>query len=241
MVSLFKTAIFIILIAVLSGGVSAKQLYKYQDENGVWHFSDKPPKTDLPVDVRPARVDPTPRLDMRQLGVKDKPDYWFYNHYNGPLELQVAFITASNITSEPALPQRFILEPREEARLVKIRPADTAKSWDFQLTYRWVPGDPRANHKPGVRYLPPFPAEDTYWISQGFDDRETHVTPDSLYAVDIVMPEGTPILAARSGMVMDVEDDFFSNGDNRERFGNRANIIRILHDRMDVETHLRRG
>ena len=238
--SLFKTAIFIILIAVLSGGVSAKQLYKYQDENGVWHFSDKPPKTDLPVEVRPVRIDPSPRLDMRQLGMKNKPDYWFYNHYNGPLQLEVAFLEASNIPSEPVLPQRFILEPREEARLVKVRPADPAKAWEFQLTYRWVPGDPRARHQPGVRYLPPFPAGETYWISQGLDGRETHQTPDSMNAVDIAMPEGTPVLAARSGMVMDVEDDFFSSGKNRERFGNRANIVRILHDdgTMAVYAHL---
>ena len=240
MVRLLITCITVMLTFAISSGVSAKQLYKYQDENGVWHFSDKPPKTDLPVEVRPARVDPTPRLDMRQLGVKNKPDYWFYNHYNGPLELEVTFLKASNITSEPALPRRFILEPREEARLVKIRPADPAKSWDFQLTYRWVPGDPRASHQPGVRYLPPFPAGEKFWISQGIDDRKTHITPDSTNAVDIAMPEGTPVLAARSGMVMDVEDDFFSNGKNRERFGNRANIVRILHEdgTMAIYAHL---
>jgi hypothetical protein len=168
------TAFTLVLLLLISSGVSAKQLYKYQDENGVWHFSDRPPKTDLPVEVRPARIDPTPRLDMRQLGVKSKPDYWFYNHYNGPLQLEVALLEATNITSEPPLPQRFILEPREEARLVKVRPADPAQSWEFQLTYRWVPGDPRARHQPGVRYLPPFPAGEAFWITQGSDGRETH-------------------------------------------------------------------
>jgi len=235
------TIVFTILLMLVTGGVTfAKQLYKYQDENGVWHFSDQPPKTDLPVEVRPARIDPKPRLDMRRLGVKNKPNYWFYNHYNGPLELEVAFLATSNITSEPALPRRFILEPREEAMLVKVRAVDPAKAWDFQLTYRWVPGDPGASHTPGVRYLPPFPAGKTFWISQGSDDRETHVTADSRYAVDIALPEGTPVLAARSGLVMDIEDDFFTRGKNRERFGDRANIVRILHEdgTMAIYAHL---
>lgn len=240
MIRLLTVVLTIFLMLATSSVTFAKQLYKYQDEDGVWHFSDKPPKTDLPVEVRPARVDPKPRLDMRKLGLKNKPDYWFYNRYDGPLELEVAFLAASNITSDPPLPQRFILEPREEARLVKVRPVDPAKAWDFQLTYRWVPGDPGASHMAGVRYLPPFPAGKTFWITQGSDDRETHVTADSMYAVDIALPEGTPVLAARSGLVMDIEDDFFTRGKNRERFGDRANIVRILHEdgTMAIYAHL---
>jgi len=232
--------ITIILALLVSAGISAKQLYKYQDENGVWHFSDLPPDTELPVEVRPMRVDPTPRLEMSQQGEKSNPDYWFENQYNGPMEIEVSFLKKSNVNSKPRLPKRFILAPKEHKKLVEIQPFNPAKSWDFQLSYRWVPGDPRARHRPDVLYLPPFAVGESYWITQGENDRDTHTTPDSMHAVDLGLPEGTPVLAARAGIVMDVEDDFFSSGQNLERFGDRANIVRILHadGTMAIYAHL---
>jgi len=243
MLSSLKTLLFVAVIAALliaGGTAGAKQLYKYQDENGVWHFSDLPPETDLPVEVRPMRVDPTPRLEMEQRGVESKPDYWFENQYNGPMEIEVKFLKASNVTSDPRLPKRFTLKPKEHKKLVEVQPVNPARSWDFQLSYRWVPGDPRARHRPGVLYQPPFPVGDSYWITQGENDRDTHTTPDSMHAVDLGLPEGTPVLAARAGIVMDVEDDFFSSGQNLERFGGRANIVRILHEdgTMAIYAHL---
>ena len=232
--------ISILLAFAISGAVSAKQLYKYQDENGVWHFSDLPPDTDLHVDVRPMRMDPTPRLEMHQQGEKSKPDYWFENQYNGPLEIEVKFLKASNVTSKPRLPKRFILGPKEHKKLVEVHPLNPARSWDYQLSYRWVPGHPRARHRAGVLYRPPFAAGESYWITQGENGRETHTTPDSMHAVDIALPEGTPVLAARAGIVMDVEDDFFKSGQNLEQFGKRANIVRILHEdgTMAIYAHL---
>ena len=49
-------------------------------------------------------------------------------------------------------------------------------------------------------------------MSQGFEGGRTHTTPDSEYAVDIAMPVGTAIHAARAGVVMDIEEDFNKGG-----------------------------
>jgi len=59
------------------------------------------------------------------------------------------------------------------------------------------------------------------------------------YAVDIVMPVGTPILAARAGVVMEMEDNFHGAA-QKERYLPRSNYIRILHDdgTMAVYAHL---
>ena len=34
------------LLAVLPAGSIAKNIYKYQDENGIWHFTDRAPEDD---------------------------------------------------------------------------------------------------------------------------------------------------------------------------------------------------
>jgi murein DD-endopeptidase MepM/ murein hydrolase activator NlpD len=59
--------------------------------------------------------------------------------------------------------------------------------------------------------------------------------------VDFAADEGTPVLAAREGVVMQVESDFDKAGLNRERYGGRANFVRILHDdgTMALYAHLR--
>jgi murein DD-endopeptidase MepM/ murein hydrolase activator NlpD len=230
----------ILLLLLLCTPVAAKKLYKYQDENGIWHFSDVPPKTDLPVEVKNARVDPKPRLTMRKLGPDQKPVYQFENRLHGPMELEIVLQDAVNVIADPALPERFLLEPRATARLLSLRAAESTEGWSYRISFRWIPGDPTATQSADTRYLPPFPANQVFWVTQGFADSTTHTSPDSEYAVDIGMPVGTPVLAARSGIVMDVEDDFFGGGQDREKFGNRANVIRIWHEdgTMAVYAHL---
>ena len=54
------------------------------------------------------------------------------------------------------------------------------------------------------------------------------------------MPEGTPVLAARDGVVMTVDNDFYGNGQDMAKYGDRANNIRIVHSdgTMAVYAHL---
>ena len=77
-------------------------------------------------------------------------------------------------------------------------------------------------------------------VSQGFDGGKTHVDEESRYAIDIAMPLGTQILAARGGVVMDVEEDFNRGGTDIEKYAEKANHVRILHDdgTMSLYAHL---
>lgn len=73
------------------------------------------------------------------------------------------------------------------------------------------------------RYARPW-KEDRHAISQGVNGSFSHNTPQSRYAVDIAMPEGTAIYAARSGTVVKVKNDQSGKSSNPN-----GNYLRILH------------
>ncbi|HOZ06609.1 MAG TPA: M23 family metallopeptidase, partial [Arenimonas sp.] len=60
------------------------------------------------------------------------------------------------------------------------------------------------------------------------------------YAVDFIVPIGTPVLAARAGVVMETIANYGSGGQDAKIYASRANFIRILHDdgSMGLYAHL---
>ena len=233
-----NAAIFVFLMLAVTT-VHAGDMYKWQDQDGVWHFSSTPPETDAQFDTIEMPADPKPMVGMRKLGLDREPEYSFINNIWGPVELELSLQDAENVTSEPPLPARFVLPGQTEERLLKISATDPGQGFSFRLSYKQMIGPPLDQLPAEVNYYPPFPLGLQFPISQGFDDESTHTEPPNTYAVDIVMPIGTPILAARSGRVMDMEDDFHGAA-QQERYLARSNQIRILHDdgTMAVYAHL---
>jgi len=219
--------------------VCAGDMYKWQDKDGVWHFSSTPPKTDAEYETMEMPADPKPLVTLRKLGLEREPEYSFINNIWGPIELEIDIHDAENVTPDPPLPARMVLPGQTERRLLKIRPTDPGKGFKFRLSFKQMIGPPLAQLPSDVDYYPPFPLGLEFPISQGFDDDTTHKEPPSQYAVDIVMPIGTPILAARGGIIMDMEDDFHGAA-QQERYLARSNQVRILHDdgTMAVYAHL---
>lgn len=75
-------------------------------------------------------------------------------------------------------------------------------------------------------------------MTQGPGGRYSHTGPKGRYAVDIAMPVGTPIVAARSGVVIKTENNQSGRGTNPA-----GNFVRVLHDdgTMGVYLHLKQG
>ena len=226
-------------VCMVSFGLSAGDLYKWEDADGVWHFSSTPPVTDDQFETVAMPADPKPLVTMRKLGIEREPEYSFVNNIWGPIELELKLNDADNVTTEPPLPARLVLPGQAEQRLLTIRATDPGQGFSYRLSYQQMIGPPLDRLPDEVNYYPPFPLGLQFPISQGFDNDQTHSEPPNQYAVDIVMPIGTPILAARSGRIMDMEDNFHGAA-QQERYLTRSNQIRILHDdgTMAVYAHL---
>lgn len=228
------------MLLSLPAAASAQTIYIYTDEDGVTHFTDRKPVTDREVSVQRAIAEPRGVVDIRQLGPDSDPRWIFHNRAQGPVAVRISFAESDNVVSYPELPEVFVLPASTERELIEIGPLEERRSWRYRLQTETVLGDPAARHAPDRAYRPPFAPGESFVIGQAFGGDFSHTDPASYYAVDISMPVGTPIHAAREGVIMDQERWFHGAGANREYHGQRANFIRILHDdgTMAVYAHL---
>lgn len=216
-----------------------KKLYKYQDDQGRWYFTDKAPETRQPVEVRQLKPAMKQWVRLESDRNLSNPGFYLINHYPGPIEVAVDWKQRGGLTATPALPQRFVLEPGKSAILFTVSGSGRKYAQKFSLEYRYVIGRPVPNYAGAAAYLPPLAAGSRFQITQGFNGEYSHNDEQNRYAVDIMMPVGTPVHAARAGTVLEVDNDFFVGG-TQKAYADKANSVRILHDdgSMAVYAHL---
>jgi len=227
------------LLACCTLPAAARKIYKYTDADGQVHFTDIRPQGQADVsesvvtDVENHHI-----AELRVDGGEDVREARVFNQIAGPVEVQLGLVEQSNVTAEPPLPLNVVLQGKEERVLTRLRRADGLRAASFSLDFRAVPGDPAARAA-GVDYR--LPLGGGYRIDQGFGGSFSHTDEQSRYAIDLAVDEGTPVLAAREGTVMQVENDFYGSGLNREKFATRANVVRVLHadGSMAVYAHLK--
>ncbi len=89
-------------------------------------------------------------------------------------------------------------------------------------------GSVDAKHDEDLIYRLPYETGKSYYVLQGYGSRLSHTGPEE-YTVDFYMHEGTPVHAARSGVVAKTEESH-SKGCWKGGCGKYANYIVILHD-----------
>ncbi|MCS4247765.1 M23 family metallopeptidase [Pseudomonas sp. BIGb0164] len=114
--------------------------------------------------------------------------------------------------------QAFVIQERKPARLLLERPKPTYPQQAYRYPLPWRGGPFR--------------------LTQGPNGNFSHTDAKSRYAMDIAMPEGTPIIAARSGMVVKTENEQVGRGNDAS-----GNFVRVRHDDGSeaVYLHLKQG
>jgi murein DD-endopeptidase MepM/ murein hydrolase activator NlpD len=99
---------------------------------------------------------------------------------------------------------------------------------EYQYSYDWTVGDKDAVHDDDHVYRLPYANGKSYRVIQGFGSRFSHTGLEQ-FAIDFLMNEGTPVHAARGGVVARLQESN-SIGCWRDGCGRYANFVVILHD-----------
>ena len=228
--------------AVLCGAAAAAQkLYKYQDANGVWVYTDRRPPSGQAYDERELeRKFERPEVRLFQRSDAGGVALIADNAFFAPVQLKFKLVKMANLGADSPTEGWRILPPRAQVELLTVSKDDPNAASNFEYEFAYLVGDPHAEHAPDRPYRLPFALASGFPVSQAYPSAITHRDAGSLYAIDFVMPIGTQVFAARGGTVIDVASDFHDSGLDPEVNGPRANIIRVLHDdgTMSLYAHL---
>ena len=132
-----------------------------------------------------------------------------------------------NLRGSTRFPFTCTFPPHQTTEAFSLSPIREDMEWHYTLTNCYTLGSQRAVHDDTFVYRLPYPAGQAFRVSQAYGGTFSHTGPER-YAIDWRMPEGTPVLAARAGVVVAVKDDSQVGGADR-RFESSANYILIQH------------
>ncbi len=161
--------------------------------------------------------------------------------------LELADVTATfdmklvNLKCSANLPYTATIPGKQTVEAFSVSPIKKDVPWDYSYTDSFTVGSSTARHDDTYAYLLPYAAGQTFSVSQGYHGRFSHTGPDE-YAIDWKMSPGTPVHAARGGVVVQSKDDSDIGGPSRQ-FQNAANLILIRHSdgTIGIYAHLSKG
>ena len=134
------------------------------------------------------------------------------NHAPGTMSVRVRLL-GNNIRSNRSWPQTVVLGPGERLLLGEVQAREPGAAHDFRVSLSAQLGQLNARAASSQRYRLPYADGEAYAISQAASGPLTsHQDPLMHEAVDFTMPEGTPVHAAREGVVVRVVMHFEAGG-----------------------------
>ena len=215
-----------LLSASAQGGV-----YKYVDERGVVSY------TDSYADAAPFNPEEMEYLDPDQDKVKlrytPSGNLFIINELHGPVTVTLQFNHLEGVKSRVDLSKPIVVPARSEQFVDRL---SYQGDGNLEISQQFVIGSPSQINDSELQ----IPFRGRFRVSQGFDGAYSHHFPGNRYAIDMPMPEGTPVLAAKSGVVLDMKM-YFAGHSNDPADRARTNYIRLLHPdgTMTVYVHLR--
>jgi murein DD-endopeptidase MepM/ murein hydrolase activator NlpD len=125
-------------------------------------------------------------------------------------------------------PVTATLSPRARNAAMYLHGEQNIAEPAYSIQLDWTVGDMDANHDDDHLYAFPYAAGRRYRILQGYGSRFSHTGREE-FAVDFDMPVGTPVHAARDGVVARKVDEN-DKGCWDDGCGQYANFIVVLHN-----------
>jgi murein DD-endopeptidase MepM/ murein hydrolase activator NlpD len=152
------------------------------------------------------------------------------NHGPAPITVRVE-VNGQGYTSDREWPATVVVEPYASVTLggvVQDERPGVPFSARFNYSYHF--GRLGAVHDMDAAYRLPFADGSGFAVSQAYGGRlSSHDNPANLYAIDFAMPAGSPVVAARAGLVLDVTLRYTEGGPD-PAYLYKANTVSILHD-----------
>lgn len=134
----------------------------------------------------------------------------------------------TNLEGNVEFPHTTTVGGGQKTEVFQLSPIDADSGWDWQYTYYANFGNMDAVHDDAYVYSLPYAHGKSFRVSQGFNGEYSHHGPNQ-YAIDWRMPVGTPIHAARAGVVVALKRDS-NRGGADAKYDSEANYILIRHD-----------
>ena len=134
-------------------------------------------------------------------------------------------VGAVNMKANVTLPYTVTVPPGKTVEAFTLTP--TTDDWSFNYTNHYTVGVQTAVHDDTHLYSLPYTPGSSFKVTQGYKGTFSHTGPDE-YAIDWKMPIGTPVHAAREGVVVSVKDQNDKGGAHR-KYEDCANIVIIRH------------
>ena len=134
-------------------------------------------------------------------------------------------IATENMKSSERLPRTITVPAGKTVEALTLTPL--SRDWSFKYTNHYTLGVHQAAHDDTCHYALPYAAGAAFKVTQGYHGAFSHTGRDE-YALDWKMPEGTPVLAARDGVVVSVKDGSTQGGPDR-KFEDFANLVVVQH------------
>ena len=226
--------------SIAFGAIAGGDVYKWTDSKGNVHYEDRnnPAANAVKLAPKVPPPDPTQFADLEVVRNGESSDVYVSNRLGGPIEVALSLTESKNVFATPELPLRQMVPARSRVLMSRIMPGPGEVA-SYAVGMSAMPGDPSAVAS-DVVYALPMDEGSGWHVGQGFHGGFSHTDEQNRFAVDLIVPTGTPILAARDGVVMQVESGFDRAGLNKQKYAERANVVRILHDdgSMAVYAHL---
>lgn len=161
------------------------------------------------------------------------------NNYLCDESVLIEFTALKNMKADVDLPFKGKVPPgAKKHKLLTLNIKDLTKGTQLGYITKHVHGAIfEKKHNDNYVYTIPYKAGESYPLEQGYGGKFSHYMKGKTHALDFVMDEGTPVCAARDGIVIEVKDNS-NKGGRTIKYQDYANYIIVYHEDGTMANYL---